>query len=75
MARTIFSSDITRDLIDLLQRVNERDRMTQEEANLLLVGALTFNWQVLKSKNKRRSEKVLKGLFWQRVAGRMAEIT
>jgi len=42
MARARFSSDIARDLVDLLRRVHEQNEMTQEEADVLAVGALTI---------------------------------
>jgi len=73
MPKRRFTSSLIRDLINRLRRVQQRDEMTLEDADALLVGAITLNWQFVKLEGIRKSHRQIKRV-WNRILDVMDEI-
>lgn len=74
MAKMKFSSEETQGLIERLQRIQQRNHMTLEDADYLLTGALTLNWQFIKFEGEEKSHNQIKRVLWNRILDFMDEI-
>ena len=74
MAKRRFVSKNLADLISRLKRIQQNDEMTLEDADILLVSAITLNWQFIKYEGTKKSHREIKRNVWNRILDVMDEI-